>query len=85
MLVSKKIVRHELVGLNAEIIDAKNPSLIGIKGEIIDETKNTIIIKHNGIKKIIKDQVKMKLKFNNQAIILEGKELVGRPEERIKK
>ncbi|MFH1592551.1 MAG: ribonuclease P protein subunit [Candidatus Woesearchaeota archaeon] len=78
----KRIVRHELIGLRIEIVDANNPSLIGIKGKIVDETKNTITVQN---KKIIKTQVKMKIKMPKKTIEMDGKELVGRGEERIKK
>jgi ribonuclease P protein subunit POP4 len=40
----KDIVKIELIGLNVKIIDAKNKSLIGITGKIIDETKNLLFI-----------------------------------------
>ena len=76
------MIRHELIGLEIEITISKNPNLVGLKGKIIDETQNTITIKTKiGNKKIIKSQIKMKIK--NQET--EGKEIVGRPEERIKK
>ena len=51
------IARSELVGLEAEIVDASNKSLVGLRGWIVDETKNTISIDKGGIvKKVIKSQ-----------------------------
>ena len=76
------VLKHELIGLEAEIIAAKNKSLVGIKGKIIDETKNTITI---GTKKILKEQVTIKMKIKNNIAIVNGEKLVARPEERIKK
>ena len=82
----RQFVRNEIIGLPIEIIGAKNPSLVGLKGMIIDETQNTITIKIKKLtKKLIKNQIKMKIKFNNEEITLDGSALVGRPEERIKK
>lgn len=83
----KEIVRYELIGLKVEVTESKNKSLIGIKGTIIDETKNMIIIEleDKTIKKIIKDQVTIKLKLKNHTVQVNGQLLVGRPEERIKK
>ena len=43
----KDVVKLELIGLHIEVVKAKNSSLIGLKGKIIDETKNTITIKKN--------------------------------------
>jgi ribonuclease P protein subunit POP4 len=73
--------RIALVGETAEITEAKNKALVGIKGRIIDETKGTITIQHgNKAKKIIKEQVKITI--NGKKI--DGNELIGRPETRIK-
>ena len=78
----KNLARHELIGLAIEIVEAKNASLNGLHGRIIDETTNMFVIKKkNATKNIIKNQVKMKI----NGIIINGEELVGRSEERIKK
>ena len=69
-----------IIGKIAEVIEAKNRSLIGIKGKIIDETKNTITIEAEKTKKkIIKTQVILKIDNN----IVEGKKLAKRMEERL--
>ena len=34
-----------LIGKKVEVKDSRNPSLIGIKGEIVDETKNMLVIR----------------------------------------
>lgn len=74
--------RGEFIGLEVEVIDSKNKSLIGVKGRIIDETKETFIIEYN--KKTITIIKKMaRLKINGQEI--EGMNLFGKPEDRIKK
>ena len=84
--MSKQMERHELIGLQGEIIDAKNKKLIGIKGQIIDETQNLLTIKtETKTKKIIKNQVTMKIISKTKETTIEGKDLVGRPFERIKK
>lgn len=57
-----------------------------MNGKIIDETKFTFKIKTQyGIKKIIKNQVKMLIKINNNKIEIDGNKLIGRAEERLKK
>lgn len=82
----KNIVRHELIGLNIEIVKAKNPSLIGIKGKIIDESKNILTIEtQNKIKKILKDQATFNIELKDHIVQVEGKLLLGRSEDRIKK
>ena len=79
-------IKFELIGLDIEVVDAKNKSLIGLKGRIIDETKNTFIIEVDGKeKKLLKDQVTLVIDFKKEKVRAEGKLFLGRPEERIKK
>lgn len=80
----KEYLKKEIIGLPMEIIKAKNKSLVGIKGTIIDETKNMLKIKNHKMKTIIKDQVTLKIKFPNKTIEVDGKSLMKRPHERIK-
>jgi len=69
-----------------EVIDSKNKSLIGIKGKVIDETKNTFTIKtKEKMKKIAKNQVVLKVDFLSGEVEIDGKLLVGRSEDRLKK
>jgi len=80
----KRFVKSELIGLTTEITQSKNRSLVGLKGKIIDETKNMLTIEKKDItKKIIKDQ--STFHFPKQKIEIQGKILVGRPEDRLKK
>jgi len=82
----KEFVHHELIGLHILVSDAKNPSLIGLKGKIIDETKNTIVIEHDKTtKKLLKNQITMKLRHDKNYVEIEGRKIVGKPEVRIKK
>lgn len=76
----------ELIGSHITIIDSKNKSLINIDGMVVDETRNTITIKTNkGEKKLIKNSIKIEMLVDNKMIGIDGKKLVGRPEDRIKK
>ncbi len=86
-ITPRNITKHELIGLEIEVVEAKNKLLIGIKGKIIDERKNILIIENSEgkIKKLIKEQIKFKTKIGGKTIIVDGKAIVGRPEERIKK
>lgn len=80
------ILKHELIGLGVEVVVADNKSLVGIKGTVVDETKNTLVIETvKGEKIVMKGSVELKLKIDGEEIIINGKNLVGRPEDRIKK
>ena len=50
-----------LIGERIKIDESKNETLKGIKGKVIDQTKNTITVQTDrGAKKIIKSHVKIK-------------------------
>ena len=80
------IARHEFIGLGAVVVDAHNKNLVGIEGEIVDETKNTFTIEtKQGEKKVLKKGTIFKVTLDGQGILIKGDILVGRPEDRIKK
>ena len=82
----KGILREELIGLEVEVIGAKNKTLVGINGRILDETKFTLSIETSkGIKKVLKSQVTLKLPYKGEKLSVEGKLLIGRPYERLRK
>ena len=75
----QNFLRGELIGLPIEV------PLKKIKGRIIDETKNTfeILTSKKQRKKIIKNQ-EIIFKMENKKIIINGKILKIKPEERVK-
>ena len=84
---TKDIPRIEFIGKKVEIMGAKNKSLIGLKGKIVDESKNMFTLEtEKGLsKRLVKKQVTLKTKVNRKTFIIEGEILQGRPEERLKK
>jgi ribonuclease P protein subunit POP4 len=81
----KAITKHELIGSYAEIVDSTNKSNIGIKGKIIDETKNTIIIQKKDEKKtLLKNNIMLIIKIENKKYKIQGKILAKRPKDRLK-
>ncbi|MCP3681142.1 MAG: ribonuclease P protein subunit [bacterium] len=84
-MMLKDIIKGEFIGVNIEISDSKNKSDIGMKGQIVDETKNTLIIKtEEGKKTIFKDRCTIDVLLPEQRLRLEAGVLCGRPEERIR-
>ena len=82
----KDITKYELIGLNAVIVDSKNKANIGIKGKVIDETRNMLVIETSkGKKRLMKENITIEVMFDKKRIRIKGRLLVGRPEERIKK
>lgn len=75
------MTKEELIGKKISVIESKNNSLVGIKGVVVDETKNLVFIEtEEGIKKIAKDQCV----FDIEGKRIQGKDIAKRPEERIK-
>lgn len=87
MITPHNILRHELVGLKAEVADSTDPSLKGLSGTISDETKRTITLKGSkGPKKVPKENVTLSIHTDSgDELLVNGSLLLGRPEERIKK
>lgn len=77
----KNIEMHELIGLDARIIDSGNKSEIGIHGRIVDESKNMVNI--DG-KKVLKKDIKIEVMVDNKKMIVDGNNLLKGPIERIK-
>jgi ribonuclease P protein subunit POP4 len=86
-MTEKNLVRHELIGLEIEIRKSTNKSQIGIKGRVVDETYNMLVIEtKKGEKKVEKKSCVFVFKLpNGKRVEVEGWVIVGRPEDRIKK
>ncbi|MCD6248218.1 MAG: ribonuclease P protein component 1 [Hadesarchaea archaeon] len=86
-LTRQNLLRHELIGLEAEVVESLDPSLKGKKGRIVDETKNMIYIEEMGkIKSLPKSIVVFRVSLpSGEEVMVDGKKIIARPEDRIKK
>jgi len=86
-ITPSNLVRHELIGLEVEIKESTNKSQVGLKGKVIGETYSTIRIETGRGEKIIpKDITIFIFKLpNGTKVQVDGKILISRPEDRIKK
>ncbi len=80
------IARHELIGLDARVSKSLNKQLIGLRGRIIDETRNTLMLKQGPRQIIIpKDIVHLRLRLpKGEVAELDGRTITARPEDRIR-
>lgn len=88
MITPYNILRHELIGLEVEVLAACDETLKGVSGEVVRESKNTITVKtgKKAVKKLPKETVTFKVKIPEKAVVeVDGRLLSGRPQERIKK
>jgi ribonuclease P protein subunit POP4 len=87
MKVTPDIIRAEFIGARARIIQSPHAGYIGLAGPVMAETKNTLTLLHQGQpKSVIKDLATFDFTFaDGTTVDIDGKLLVGRPEDRLKK
>jgi len=87
MKVTASIVQYEFIGLEIKVVESSNSDVVGITGRVVDETRNTFTILHNGKRKVvIKDTSVFEFVMpDGTAVEIDGKVIVGRPQDRIKK
>ncbi len=80
-ITPENLPKHELIGLHAEVIESHNEDYIGLSGEIIDETKNTLNI--NG-KTVEKRSCRFLIETpQGEKVEIDGGLIHKRPEERV--
>jgi len=85
-ITPQNILRHELIGLSVKVSEATNPSVKGVRGAVVDETRNTLkILSTRGTILIPKDVATFRFKLpNGVQVDVDGRRLVARPESRLK-
>ena len=43
-LAPETLVKHELVGLDVEVVEATDPGLVGLAGRVVRETTKTLVV-----------------------------------------
>lgn len=80
----KKWLKHEFIGHEIEILDAPQHTLLGVRGIVVDETKNMLVLHVEGEDmKIPKKGLRFKILPEN--VEIDGNKIGFRPEDRIKK
>lgn len=77
------VFKGELIGSKIEVVKSTSTNLVGIKGKVVDETKNTIMLDSG--KMIQKNSVWIKVFHEGTSFELDGRLLVGKPEDRLKR
>ncbi len=84
-MAQKKVYPDELVGEMIEIVNSTNPSNLGVKGKIIDETKETIKVENEDGKEVVLLKNSITFKLSRTGEVISGKEIIKRPEDRLKR
>jgi len=78
--------RLEFIGRPCRVADAGHRGYIGLEGVILDETKNTLVISTgSGEKRVPKPGNTFRITFNGKDVLIDGRTIAYRPEDRIKK
>jgi ribonuclease P protein subunit POP4 len=77
--------KHELIGLQVAIVGSADPSLVGVRGLVVDETRNTLLVEASGREKRVPKRG-ARFRFEVQGgVEVDGDEILFRPEDRVKK
>lgn len=86
MRTRKTLPYHTFIGLIVEVAKSSSRGLIGLRGKVVGETKNLIIIEtETGEKKIPKTGCVFRFFLNDGPVEIKGSAIAFRPEERPKK
>lgn len=87
MKVTSDVIRHEFIGLQCVVAKSPNMNYLGVGGLVVGETKNIFMFQgEDKTRSVVKDAATFNFTFDDGTIVeIEGKLLVGRPEDRLKK
>ncbi|MDD3042076.1 MAG: ribonuclease P protein component 1 [Methanosarcinaceae archaeon] len=95
-ILPSNLIYHELIGLFVKVVDSTNPSLIGIRGPVIDETKNMLLVETSQARELmipkagtefifrIPAKLSEKGRRSDTFVKVQGNLLLSQPENRIK-
>ncbi len=85
-ITPQNILRHELIGLNVRVTCAKNPTIKGVQGRVINETRNMLTLLDGGNRLMIpKNIATFRFKLPSGVLVdVDGDRLVASPENRLK-
>jgi len=86
-ITPRNLIRHELIGLEVEVVESTHPGYVGIKGVVLDETMNLLLVKtERGVKAIPKKTSTFRFKLpDGVKVDVEGWVIAARPEDRVKR
>lgn len=82
------LLQHELIGLRLKVDEGSNSTLRGLRGTVIDETRNMLVIENDqsAEKRVSKAGNRFIFELDDGVLVrVNGDRLISRPEDRIKK
>jgi len=87
-LTPGNLLQHELIGLSITVDESTNRTLCGLKGTVVDESRNMLVIENErqAEKQVSKAGNRFVFELDDGTFVrVKGNRLVSRPEDRIKK
>jgi len=80
------LIRHELIGLNVRVVRANDSVMRGVRGVIVDETRNMLLVSGKaGTTMVPKGTATFRFKLpSGVQVDVDGERLIARPENRMK-
>ena len=75
-------IHMPFISRNIQVIDSDDPTLVGVSGQIIEETRRTIIVQTSKGEKILPKNVII-FTLDSEKEVIEGFTVTQRPENRI--
>ncbi len=87
MKITADVINGEFIGTDGRVTASRHSDYVGVSGKVVNESKNTFTILDSGkTKNIVKESSVFRFRFHDGTIVeIDGKLLVGRPEDRLKK
>lgn len=81
-----ELKRHELIGLDVEIVSSTHPGYIGLRGRVVDETRRMLMIESDGVeRKVPKATCVFEFDDQGRKERVKGADIEFRPEDRVKR
>lgn len=77
----ENLPKHELIGLNVKVEEHSDENIEGLKGKVVDETRNMLVI--DG-KKVSKKEAVFVFELGDEKVEIDGELIQKRPEDRVK-
>ena len=88
MINRQNLLFSSFIGLPVELVNCSQRKLVGLKGTVVDETKNLIVVEPRGAKSVKIPKVSATFRFtleNGEKVDVDGSKIAFRPHERPKK
>lgn len=83
--MKNKLYAREFIGEHVRVLGSSHSGYLNIEGKIVDETKNTFTIENHLERVVPKKGCKFELTINDRKELINGDDIMYRPEDRIKR